>query len=122
MRSSAFRMSSSRSSRWSGWSSLFFQKLVWRNACLLEYGPQSPFRHIPGMVGDGGKKAAGGVAPDFVAARRISKKLKAKGLEFFDNLAIPKTRQPPHFFMPQSQADIQTGLQRAAGLRLIGLR
>lgn len=31
---------------------LALQEFIWRGSGLLQYGAQSPFRHVPGMVGN----------------------------------------------------------------------
>jgi hypothetical protein len=44
------------------------------------------------MIRNGGKPSGGWVMPDFMASCRMTKKLKAKCLEFLDNLPIFESR------------------------------
>jgi hypothetical protein len=71
---------------------LFLEKIIRFNSGLFQDRSQSPFRHVARMVGDGCEPASDRIAPDFVTPRRMTIKLKAKGLEFFDDLPISEPR------------------------------
>jgi hypothetical protein len=72
------------------------QKIVRLNVGLAQNGPQRTFRHIAGMVGDGG--VAGGIliVPDLMASGRLAVEGKAERLEAFNDLSIGKTGEPSH--------------------------
>ena len=54
------------------------QKLLRLNPGLFENGSQRAFRHIAGMIWNGGVAVRGRVEPDFMAARRLAVELKAQ--------------------------------------------
>ena len=57
-------------------SGLLAQKLLRLNPRLLENGPERPFRHIAGMIGNGRVAVGVWVEPDFMATRRLAVELK----------------------------------------------
>ena len=69
---------------------LFLEKIHWGYLCLLQNRSQSSFGHISGMVGNCGKSSGRWVLPDFMTTCRVTKKLKAECLEFFDDLTVFK--------------------------------
>lgn len=70
----------------------FVGKIRLINTRLFQDCPQSSFGHVTGMIGNGCKPTSRGVVPDFMASGCMAKKLKAKGLEFFDDLSIFEAR------------------------------
>lgn len=78
-------------------SALFFaQKIIRRNASLLEDRPQGALRHIAGMIGNGGVSISLRVVPDFVTACGLAVEGKAKCFKTSGYIPVTKTCQTPH--------------------------
>jgi hypothetical protein len=60
------------------WRSLLLQKHFRFDACLFQDGAQRSFRHIAGMVGDGGVAIGCRVMADLMTAGRLTVELKAQ--------------------------------------------
>ena len=80
----------------SSWLSLLLQKYFRVGIGLLEDGSQSAFRHVAGVVGNGGVPVGCRVEPDFVAACGLAVKFEAELFLTLDDLPIAEARKPPH--------------------------
>lgn len=72
------------------------QEIVRCDARLFEDGAQGPFRHVARMIGNGRIASRLRIAPDLLAARGLTKKLKTERFEFLDDLSVSKACQPAH--------------------------
>jgi hypothetical protein len=71
--------------------SFLIQEIVWRDSGLFKDRPESAFRHIAGMVGDGGISISLVVVPDFMAASGLTVKGKAECLKTPGYFPVPET-------------------------------
>ena len=58
---------------------------------LSKDGAECAFRHIAGMIGDGGIAPRLRVEPDFMRARRLTVELETKLLQALDDLPLAET-------------------------------
>lgn len=71
---------------------------------LLEDGAQRAFRHIAGMIGDGGVTVGLRIEPNLMGARRLTVELEAELTQALDDLPVLEARQPPHLAAHPPQA------------------
>ena len=76
--------------------SLCVQELIGCHICLPKDCSERSFRHVAGMVGNGGVFIAGWVKPDLMAAGSLAIELEAQLFEFFDDLPVFEACQPAH--------------------------
>ncbi len=58
---------------------------------LLQNCPQSPFRHVTGVIWHRRVSASVGVIPDFMTSRGLSIKRKPESLQPFNNITVPES-------------------------------
>ena len=73
------------------------QKLLDLDSCLLEDGAQRAFRHIAGMVWDGGVAVGHRIVPDLVGAGGLAVEFEAGAFESLYDGAVAKASQSPHY-------------------------
>lgn len=72
------------------------QKQLRRNPRLFENSPESPLRHITGMIGDRRVTAGPWVEPNLMRTRGLAVEHEAKPLQPFHNLPIAKAGELAH--------------------------
>lgn len=73
-----------------------FQKIIRLDVGLFQNGTQGAFRHVAGMIGNGGVALCGWIEPDFMTARCLTVELETQLFEPFDNVAVFVIAQPSH--------------------------
>ncbi len=81
--------------------SLDFQEFIGLYLRLLENCPQRALRHIAGVIGYCGVTPAGGIKPDFVAARCMAAKFKPEQSQPANNFPITVARQASQIRLPR---------------------
>ncbi len=81
---------------------LLFHEIVRVNAGLPEYCPQRTFRHVAGVVGDGGKASARGILPDLVGTRRLTMEFESEALQAAYDLPVAEARETTHLTRSRS--------------------
>ena len=69
----------------------FLQEIIWQDTGLLKNRTKSAFRHVSGMIGNGGVSVSLWVIPDLVTTNGLAIEDKATCFKTLDYLPVPKT-------------------------------